>query len=173
MANIYIDESGSINNHSKYAKDFVIALVVAKNPNALRRAYKRFVSKNLEELRELDSAASLKGKSRMFQNNRFKELKGSCFDREMKVRFVDFITRKNYFDLFLIKVDNTLLTDEFCKNTARAFNFIVKIALESFIKMGLLANEDHLLNLDERNERTDTKFFLQEYFLILQFLLLP
>ncbi|WP_405726530.1 DUF3800 domain-containing protein [Anaerotignum sp.] len=45
--NIYIDESGSINNHSPENKFFVIAMVHVKDKRGLEKAYKRFVSSNI------------------------------------------------------------------------------------------------------------------------------
>lgn len=52
--NLYIDESGSINNHSPNNKYFIIALIHPTNKAALKRAYKRFVSANHDALKELD-----------------------------------------------------------------------------------------------------------------------
>ncbi len=52
--NIYIDESGSINNHASNNKYFVIALIHPTNKDALKRAYKRFVSSNHDNLLVLD-----------------------------------------------------------------------------------------------------------------------
>lgn len=44
--NIYIDESGSINNHNPNNKYFIITLIHAVNKASLKRAYKRFVFLN-------------------------------------------------------------------------------------------------------------------------------
>ena len=52
--NLYIDESGSINNHIPSNKYFIIALVHPTNKEALKRAYKRFISANHDALKELD-----------------------------------------------------------------------------------------------------------------------
>ncbi len=51
---IYIDESGSINNHSNYERYFVIALIKIIDKKKVTKAYKRFVSSNAERLKELD-----------------------------------------------------------------------------------------------------------------------
>ena len=51
---IYIDESGSINNHMPNNKYFVVALIRVTNKESLKKAYKRFVSSNYESLKELD-----------------------------------------------------------------------------------------------------------------------
>lgn len=168
--NIYIDESGSINNHSPNNKHFVIALIHATNKDAVKRAYKRFVSSNHSRLQELDqdkyhpeTGALLKEGGKMFSNGTFRELKGSQFNKEMKQNFVEFFSRKQTFELYLIKISNTKLTDDFCKNTARVFNYCLKLALEFFIRKNYLPNEDCSLQLDERNEKTETKYFLENY----------
>lgn len=60
-------------------------------------------------------------------------------------------------------IENNLLSDNICKNTARAFNYTIKLALSYFISHKLLVDEDCLIQLDERNERTEAKFFLETY----------
>ena len=52
--NIYIDESGTINNQLKN-EYFIITLIIPDNSNALKRSYKRFVASNLEELKRIDN----------------------------------------------------------------------------------------------------------------------
>ena len=168
--NIYIDESGSINNHMPNNKYFVIALIHVTDKESLKRAYKRFVSANLDRLQELDkdtidrkTGKVLKSGGKMFVNGKFKELKGSQFDRDMKMKFVDYFSRKPSFEIYYIKVTNGKLTDTFCKNTARVFNYTIKLALDYFISNKYLPNEDCSLQLDERNEKTETKYFLENY----------
>lgn len=51
---IYIDESGSINNHMPNNKYFIVALVNVTNRASLKKSYKRFVSSNFNRLLELD-----------------------------------------------------------------------------------------------------------------------
>lgn len=99
----------------------------------------------------------------MFQNGKFHELKGSQFDRETKQKFVDFFCRKPSFEIYYIKITNQMLTDKFCENTARVFNYTLKLAIEYFIRKAFLPNENCSLQLDERNERTETKYFLENY----------
>ena len=53
----------------------------------------------------------------------------------------------------------------FCSNTARVFNYNVRLALEAFVRRGLIPSEDHHLIIDERNIRTDSKSVLEEYLL--------
>lgn len=162
--NIYIDESGSINNHIPNNKYFVIALVHVFQRESLKRAYKRFVSSNYDRLFRLDAQKSRsKPKGKMFSNGKFKELKGTQFDRNMKQRFVEFFSRRQLFELYYIRIANEKLDDHFCENTARVFNYTIKLALDYFIQNGYLPNEDCDLQLDERNEKTETKYFLENY----------
>lgn len=168
--NIYMDESGSINNHMPNNKYFVISMVRVLDLDSLKRAYKRFVSSNYDRLLSLDEPKTnpRTGKTRkvggkMFSDGKFKELKGSQFDREMKIRFIDFFSRKPTYELYYIKIENEKLTDHFCENTARVFNYTVKLALYCLIRKGYLPAEDCFLHLDERNEKTRAKYFLEDY----------
>ena len=72
--NLYIDESGSINNHIPNNKYFVIAIVRAINKDALKRSYKRFVSANYDRLFELDQD-KIDCDGKCFQAIRLKNLK--------------------------------------------------------------------------------------------------
>lgn len=168
--NIYIDESGSINNHIPNNKYFIIALVRVLDKASLKKAYKRFVSSNHARLKELDhdkihprTGKVIKEGGKMFKDGKFKELKGAQFDKAMKQKFVQFFSQKPSFEVFYIKIANEKLTDNFCENTARVFNYSLKLAIEYFISKGLLPNENCFLQLDERNEKTETKFFLENY----------
>lgn len=168
--NIYVDESGSINNHTHKESYFVIAMVHVLDREKLSRIYKRFVSANYDRLLELDAdkrstktGRIVKTGGKMFSKGAFKELKGAQFDRDMKLKFVDFFTKKHYFNIYYIKLVNAKLTDAFCDNTARVFNYTIRLALNYFIKNGFLPDEDCFLQLDERNEKTETKYFLENY----------
>ena len=166
--NIYIDESGSINN--QLSDHFAIALVCVKDKKKLERTYKNFVSKNYDRLMKLDEPKVNKKTGqvyrpggKMFLNGKFHELKGAHFDHKLKSEFITHFSNTDCFDLVYIKINNTKLTNDFCKNTARCFNFVLKLALTSLIKHKIIPNEDHYLQLDERNERTESKFFLEDY----------
>jgi hypothetical protein len=63
-----------------------------------------------------------------------RELKGAQFDREMKLKLTDYFSQTHYFDVFYIRLNNKMLTDEDC-----------------------------FLQLVERNEKTETKYFLENY----------
>ena len=70
----------------------------------------------------------------MFSDGSFRELKGAYFDKDMKENFVDFFSRKQSFELYYIRVANKKLTDEYCS-----------------------------LQLDNRNEKAESRMFLQDY----------
>ena len=165
--NLYIDESGSINN--KLDTPFIIAVVNVLNYKKLNTVIKRFVTSRFGRLKELDkdyynsNGILTKNGNQMFHNGKFVELKGSQFDKEMKQDFIEFITKKKYFELYFIKIDNKLLTDKICENTARAFNYTLKLALSYFISHKQICDENCLIQLDERNERTEARFFLENY----------
>ncbi len=168
--NLYIDESGSINNHISNNKFFIIAIIHATDKEALKRAYKRFVSSNYDKLWDLDqdkvhpqTGEIIKTGGKMFSNSKFNELKGSQFDRDMKLRFINFFAQKPSFEVYYIKIANEKLTDRFCENTARVFNYTIRLALGYFIQKGFLPDENCSLQLDERNEKTETRYFLENY----------
>lgn len=167
---IYIDESGSINNHdAKHCPYFVIAMVRVINKEKAKRAYKRFVSNNLDRLLELDAdridkeGRLIRQGGKMFSDGKFKELKGTQFDPGMRRKFLSFFAQNPHFEVYFIKIYNTKLQDDFCTNTARVFNYPLKLALGYYIRTGLLPNEECVLQLDERNERTETRYFLEQY----------
>lgn len=158
MEYLYIDESGSMTSqYSNINPYFVISIVRASNPRKLKNLHKRFVEKHMEELLALDT------NSRMFKNGKFEELKGSMFTPELKRAFVSDFCRPDILEIFYIVVKNNAVSIGLYKNTARAFNYILKLALEHFIKTGCLTDDTYLIQLDERNERTETRHFLQNY----------
>lgn len=167
---IYIDESGSINNHISGNEYFIISLVRVVDKDSIKKSYKRFVSSNFDRLLMLDcdkvkpsTGQVIKEGGKMFCKGNFRELKGSQLDKKMKQKFVDFFVQKHSFELYYIIIDNKKLTDRFCENTARVFNYTLRLGLEYFISTGYLQSEDCILQLDERNEKTESKYFLENY----------
>jgi N12 class adenine-specific DNA methylase len=66
----------------------------------LKKAYKRFIQKNLDKLKRLDN-----GENKMFKDGKFVELKGSQFNREMRQEFVSYFARKKgVYDNVLMKI---------------------------------------------------------------------
>lgn len=140
---------------------FIISMVKAEDPNALRKVYKRFVRKNFAELKKADA-----GKNKMFAGDKFLELKGSALTPQLKKDFVFSFCQDNLFELFFVVVNNELMKkaeSQLYQNTARAFNFLIKLSLDYFIRKGLLPDQISSLQLDERNEKTEAKFFLENY----------
>ena len=130
---VYIDESGSINNHMPENKYFIIAMVRVTDKDALKRAYKRFVSANHDRLLELDrdklspnTKKVIKPGGKMFRNGKFRELKGSQFDKDMKEKFVEYFSRRQSFEIYYIEIANKKLSNEFCENISRIHWFWIE-----------------------------------------------
>lgn len=158
MEYLYIDESGSMT--TDYIGDnpcFIIAIVRAKDPVILRKCHKRFVSKYISALKAADK------NRRMFKGENFYELKGSMFTPELKRKFATYFNRPEAIELFYIVMDNSAINAELYLNKARAFNYVLKLALSYFLSKGFLDDGEILIQIDERNEKTETKYFLQNY----------
>ena len=76
---------------------------------------------------------------------------------------MDFFCKNNYFELFYIEIDNRKVKRNLFANTARAFNYVLRLALEHYLRCNYLPDSQYVIQLDERNERTETKFFLENY----------
>lgn len=159
MNRLYIDESGSMTtNYAEHNPYFVIAMVKTDDPKRMRKVFKRYVSGHEKELRAIDL------EHKLFLNEKFRELKGNQFTPDMKKEFVRYFCRNQLFELYYVVVKNkSLSSTTLYNNTARAFNYLIRISLATFIKSGLMDASGFDLQLDERNERTDTKRFLQDY----------
>lgn len=147
----------------KYTKThpyFVIAIIHTEYPNKLKTIYKRFVKKYLSDLADAD-----RGLGRMFKSSKFEELKGASFSPKLKREFVSYFCRTNTLELFYIVLDNNAINKNghLYDNTARAFNYAMRLALEYFINHNYLSDGQYFIQLDERNERPDSKHFLQTY----------
>ena len=159
MEYLYIDESGSMT--SRFTKPypfFVVSIIRASNTKKLKKLHKRFVRNNIDELREAD-----KQHQKMFDEVQFKELKGAAFTPDLKRKFVSFFCKNHALEIFYIVIDNKDVSNSFYDNTARAFNYTLKLALEYFRRRNMLPDDSYLIQLDERNERTETKYFLENY----------
>ena len=162
MNNIfYIDESGSMakkNNTYYKNKYFIICILRPLNKDKLKRVFKRFISSNLKELRTLDK------ENKMFYNNgKFKELKGSFLNVDMKKKFINYFCRNNLFELYFIVCHNQRVKPYFYDNTARAFNYVLKKAFEHLSNHAYIPKSQNYLLIDERNVKTGTKATLEEY----------
>ena len=164
MQYLYIDESGSMTiDHFNDWPYFVIAIVRCGNPDKLKTLYKRFIKKHMNELHEADT------KSRMFQNERFHELKGSALTPSLKSEFVSYFAREGTLEVYYIVLDNARIAEHakdsknLYANKARAFNYVLKLAMEYFVKNGYMPDDTYCIQLDERNERTGSRLFLGDY----------
>lgn len=156
---IYVDESGSVNNKKDSKDNFIIALVKPTDEAELKRSYKRYISSHLTDLK-----TNSKDPGKMFISSKFHEIKGSALTKEQKKDFVNFFAGKNNFELFYMVLINNRLTDKFCSNTARVFNYSLNTMLHFLCKNKFLdLSETCCLHLDERNEKTETRSFLAEY----------
>lgn len=159
MEHIYIDESGSMT--AQYADNnpyFVVALVRCKDASVAKKLHKRFVKKHMAELQRADR------EGRMFKDGKFKELKGAMFTPQLKRDFMSFFCRENgNIEVFYILIRNDRISGPLYDNTARAFNYTLKLALHTLIRRGLLPDDSYSIQLDERNERTQTRHFLKAY----------
>ena len=159
MINMYIYESGSIhptsNNLNRF---FIIGIVIPKDSQKLKRIYKIFIRKNIDELRKLDK------EGKMFNSNgHFLELKGSSMNKPMKLNFINFFCQNNLFEIRYIILDNNQLEEKFIKNKARTFNYLLKIFLINSIKKKYIEDKQIFLQIDERNVKTDAKYSLEDY----------
>lgn len=159
--NIYIDESGSMtdtitNINNRY---FIIAILLVQNPSTLKKVYTRFINKHFTDLKSCDRTG------KMFCGNKFIELKGSSFTPKMKKIFVNYFCKNNHFQVLHIKIDNSKVNGNLYRNKARAFNYVLKLALENLYNRGILVDRNWILNIDERNVKTETKHLLEEHLL--------
>ena len=159
MVNMYIDESGSIHPTSgKLNRYFIIGIVIPKDPVRLKRIYKLFIRKNIDKLRSLDKD------DKMFsEDGKFRELKGSSMDRNLKLDFINFFCKNNLFEVRYIILDNNQLEEKFIKNKARTFNYLMKLFLINSFKKGYIIDKELFLQIDERNVKTESKFSLEDY----------
>lgn len=158
--NLYIDESGTINKSNSYCKKyFIITVLIPNDINKLKRVYKRFVSKYINELKECDK------ENKMFckETGKFKELKGYCLNNNMKINFLNFFCRNNLFKVRYIILDNKSTLEKFIENKARTFNYLLKIFVINSVKNNFLTDTILNFHIDERNVKTEAKFSLEDY----------
>jgi len=119
------------------------------------------ISKNLEELRALDKD------NKMFDvHGKFRELKSSLLTPSLKHKFARYLCDKSIVEVYFIRVENTKVDTKLYEKTARAFNYIIGLALKFYFKNGWLPNDDYLLHIDERNTKTGARHSLEDYLYI-------
>jgi hypothetical protein len=155
---LYIDESGSMTKKSNKYKYFVTCVIVPTDKVKLKRVFKRYISKNLEKLKILDR------ENKMFdKNGKFLELKGSQLTKQCKKDFLNYFTKNKLFDVYFIQLNNKEVKDRFYENTARAFNYPLRLLIQNFMIYDYPNVNKYFLNIDERNQNTKTYYFLEEY----------
>ena len=157
----YVDESGSMTKRGlKYLCNqyFVICVIHVKEQKSLKRAYKRFVSSNLELLRKDDKSHNM-----FYKTGKFKELKGAFMSNELKKKFAEFFCRYNYLEIYYICCSNQMADRYFYSNKARAFNYLIRLCIEYNSINNNLKKDFNYLHIDERNVSTKTIATLAEY----------
>lgn len=154
---VFIDESGSITktniSHNKY---FIIAILFTRNSENLKTHFRRGISRLVrnEQYRTiLEEKGEIKGNflSETKKKKIYKRIVENCSDD---------------FELGIIVLDNTYTTNDFIKNHARTFNYMLQLYLDCmFRKYSKYAADTgcmHIL-LDEQNIATDAKYTLGDY----------
>lgn len=136
---------------------FTVAIVMAPDREKAKRVVKRFVSKNMEALKENDSA------HKMFFDESFHELKGTCMSGSIQADFIKYMCRNDTIRVFFVQVKNKEIRYGIYNNTARAFNYILGQALTKLFVSGLLQKDNYMLHIDERNQKTGTIHSLEDY----------
>lgn len=161
MISLYVDESGSMTtDYSSNQPYFVIAIVRSMDSKELKSSYKRYVKSHFTRLLDADKRSR---NSRMFRDGKFIELKGSQFTPELKLDFLEYFCYGNMLEIYYVIIDNRRVRPRFYNNTARAFNYVIKNLIISLMKRRIIPDDDIYIQLDERNERTETKHFLENY----------
>ena len=158
MEYIYIDESGSMTQ--EFSESFpyqVLALVRVHNTHQAKTIIKRFVSENLEHLRQIDH------EHKMFRGDAFYELKGSALDHQTKEKLIRYLCKNNYFEVFFIKIVNSRIKGPIYSNKARATNYVIALAMRYFFRHDLLPFDDYTLQIDEQNIKTESRNVLVEH----------
>ena len=87
---------------------FIIGIVIPKDSKKLKRVYKTFIRKNINNLKNLDADGKMFNK-----DGRFVELKGSSMDKSTKLNFIQFFCQNNLFEVRYIILDNNVLEERF------------------------------------------------------------
>lgn len=157
MEFLYIDESGSMT--TEYHEEFpffIICIIRVLEKRKIKSVIKRFISKNMDKLKSLHS-------SKMFRNGKFVEIKGSELTFELKESFVNYLCKYNAFEVIYIDVDNSNVDEKLYRNKARAFNYLVDLCLGYSIRKKILPKGDYLIQIDERNIKTNAQKTLEDY----------
>lgn len=154
---MFIDESGSITKTEiSYNRYFIIAILFTRKYVRLQRYFKKGIASLIQ---------NPKYKTMLEQNG---EIKGSKLSETKKKPIYDRIIRNcsDEFELGIIVLDNTYTTDEFIKNHARTFNYILQLYLDNMFRYCSKYSKntrDIRILIDEQNISTDAKYTLDDY----------
>ena len=159
MEHLCIDESGTMTaNHCSDFPYFIISVVRVFDNKLLKRKLKRFVSKHFEELKGSDKD------NKMFKDGTFQELKGSSLSKDLKIQLADYlISSPGLFEVNIITIKNDRIKPETYNNTARAFKYFLDLFLTYKIHKKEYPKDEYLIQIDERNVKTDARRSLEDY----------
>ena len=155
---VYVDESGSITktniSNNRY---FVIAMIFTEDPVAIRRLYKKSISKLM---RKNDKYTDWIHKNR--------EIKGSDITEPVKRSVYEHIIAHaaDKIELGIIVLDNQYTTDRFIENHARSFNYMIQTYLDSYFRKHsrfMYGTGKIEFVIDEQNIATGAKYDLGGY----------
>lgn len=160
MKYIYVDESGSITNHSENHKYFVIGMVITSDNRRLKNQLKRARKK---VLREINNNPNKYG--HLIKDGEIVELKGYNLPNALRRIFVEQVHNNNCDVVYCsMTINNQQINQNLKKNPNRTFNYFIKVMLTYLWKSNILqSNEDLTLVLDNRNVRTGSKYELEGY----------
>jgi hypothetical protein len=155
---VFVDESGSITKtdieHHKY---FVIAMLFTDNSSKIKTRYRRGISNMIQKNEKLQN---------MLKDNG--EIKGSSVSDTKKMPIYESIIKydSDKFEIGIIVLDNTYTDDNFIKNHARTFNYMIQMYLDKHFRYNSIysgkVNNMHFI-IDEQNIATDAKYTLDGY----------
>ena len=154
---VYIDESGTIAKGKIDKKDFfIISLLITDNTKFVKQIYRK------ERLR-----IAKKHKILMDELMATGEIKGSNMSENLKLPIYQKLMEKcqSNFEFGIISLDNSKSSEHFREVSSRAFNYLIKLYLQSFFKTSSkfkCCNSIHFI-IDERNVATCSRSTLQEY----------
>ena len=154
---LFIDESGSITKTNiSFNRYFIIAILFTRKYSRLQRYFQKGIASLLQ---------NPKYKIMLEENG---EIKGSKLSETKKKPIYDRIIRNcsEDFELGIIVLDNTYTTDEFIKNHARTFNYILQLYLDNMFRHCSKYSKntrDMRILIDEQNISTDAKYTLDDY----------
>lgn len=155
---VFIDESGSITKTDVSSnRYFIIALLFTRNSDKLKKQFRKGIAKLIRKNQKYN---------KLLLKNR--EIKGAELSEKKKKEIYEKIVKtcKDDFEIGIIVLDNHYTTEEFIKNHARTFNYIVQVYYDNFFRNKSKYNNDtqdmHLI-IDEQNISTDAKYTLDGY----------